>query len=63
MGSTAFANDCPPIAESCACQSVPSAVQAPARPRRIAKRASTKSAPATVSKSESVASDQHGKQK
>jgi len=52
IGSTALADDCPLIAESCACRSSPSKVQAHARQRPVVSRASAKSASVSVSKSE-----------
>jgi hypothetical protein len=55
IGSTALADDCPLIAEPCACQSGPSTVQAVAPRRPVHKRASAKSTSVSVSKSESVA--------
>jgi len=55
IGSIAQANDCPLIAESCACQSGPNTVQARAHQRPVLKRASTKSASVSVYKSQSVA--------
>ena len=57
IGSTALADDCPLMAESCACQSGPNTVQAPAPRGHVRKRASAKSAPVSVSKPESVSAD------
>ena len=53
IGSTALADDCPLMAESCACQSGPSTVQAPAPRGSVRKRASSKSASVSASKSKS----------
>lgn len=55
IGSTAFASDCPLIAESCACQSGSTTVQSHPRQRPALKRASAKSASVSVSKPGSVA--------
>jgi len=55
IGSTAFASDCPLIAESCACQSDPAQVQPHPRQRPALKRASAKSATVSVSKPSSIA--------
>ena len=59
IGSTALADDCPLMAESCACQSGSSTVQAPAPRVSVHKQASAKSASvsASKSKSESAAAD------
>ena len=59
IGSTALADDCPLMAESCACQSGPSTVQAAAPRGAVRKRASAKSASVSASKpkSESAAAD------
>ena len=52
IGSPALADDCPLIAESCACQSSTRKVQAHARQRPVLRRVSAKSASVSVSKSE-----------